>query len=705
MSSDEEYLDLDDLLKSVMENNEEAEESGKAVASDLDEATDITQEELDEADLIDIMNAVNMDLDDADTEQNSAEGVETAAGESTESVKDNDEDTLNEFALTDEMTEMDESIPQEDASSLDGFAIEDFEVLEPEAGELSDEEESDSLSDSAVSEADLDFAISDIGAEDAEPAEASQDEFAIEDFAIEDFGEADNTNIAEDIQISADEVEAMFAQSDTADKQAASAGSIEDDMLAMLESMSADTGDNEAMQQDDLSADGNDESADEGTDKKKKGLHSGKRNKRKKNKKADSASALTADMQEEGEKVPSTQGLFSKLMAFLTETDEDEKNGNEESGLNPSDENKNILNELEEEDKKKKKKKVKGKKIKEEEAGDEDSEDGEEAEGKKEKKRRKKKERETAIEQIGVEDEPKPGKKISKKNIAVITSLCLTLTAVIVVLCNIVPGFFDKRAAREAYYKSDYEKSYDLLYGKKLDSSDTIIYNKSRIVLEMNRKLDAYHNYIGIGKGVQALDALMAGVQKYPDILLEAEEYHVTQEVDAVYETILNILNDKYSISEDMAKAIIAYDDLTYTKKLDSIVNGTVFVNPDAELRLPADDLLPEEQDMMEETQEEILTDAVQEELPVGGSAEGTSEVAAEGTTGMVNSEAEAQTQGQNEAPDTLPDSVNNDAPTVNDDAEQTGVSADDGTYAPTGNQGELIQGIRQPISVEVHGR
>ena len=153
----------------------------------------------------------------------------------------------------------------------------------------------------------------------------------------------------------------------------------------------------------------------------------------------------------------------------------------------------------------------------------------------------------------------------------------------IVVSCSIVPGFFDKREARIAYYESDYAKSYDLLYGKRLDSSDTIIFNKSRIILELNRELDSYHNYLGVNQEVYALDALMSGVRKYPDLLLEAEEYHIGQEVSAIYESILNILSDKYDISESVAKVILSYDDLTYTKKLESVVHGTPFVMPGEE--------------------------------------------------------------------------------------------------------------------------
>ena len=52
--------------------------------------------------------------------------------------------------------------------------------------------------------------------------------------------------------------------------------------------------------------------------------------------------------------------------------------------------------------------------------------------------------------------------------------------------------------------------------------------------------------------------ALMMGIQRYPDIMLDAEEYHVTQEVNAIYETMLNILNDKYQVSHFPAYPVLA---------------------------------------------------------------------------------------------------------------------------------------------------
>ncbi len=568
--------------------------------------------------------------------------------------------------------------------------------------------------------------------EEIEP-EIPAEEEAVDDFAIEDFdvvepgedelGGPEETG-TEDGLISDDDVDAMFAAADAAamEEEAAIEINTEEDMLALLDSMSNEIeAENAAAEQ--AAAELAEAAAGEeaGEEKEGKGRKKKKRfgGKKKDGKETDAESG-------EGEETEKKPNFFTKLIAFLTETDEDEEEEAKE-GLEPSDENKSILEELEKEDKKKKKKKDKGKKGKEEDGNDE-GEEGKQK-GKKEKKEKKKKEKkEKNAAADTLETEPaRPAKKVSKKSVAVIAGLCITLLAMIIVFCSIVPAFFDKKSARDAYYQSDYARAYELLYGKKLGNSDTIIYNQSKIIVEMNRKLEAYHNYLAIGEGVRALDALMMGIQRYPDIMLDAEEYHVTQEVNAIYETMLNILNDKYGITEHMAQVIIDYDDVTYTRKLESVVNGTPFTNPYAEDRTSTD-VLPEEQDFFVDTadtpdnvldgmEEEAVNQENQEipqeqdtpenEIPDGSVSDSTGDNPADtdGDTSVL------QPENTLEMTDTM---VSQEEPAAEENPAETDTGTDgnavdfSGGYGTDSNsggnsQGQMIQGIRQPLDVQIH--
>ena len=300
------------------------------------------------------------------------------------------------------------------------------------------------------------------------------------------------------------------------------------------------------------------------------------------------------------------------------------------------------------------------------------------------------------------EKDTKPGKRISKKGVLVIAALCLSLMAMIIVTCSMIPDFFEKREAREAFYESDYIKVYEMMYGKTLDESDEIIFHKAETILQLDRKLDSYQNYLGIGEEVRALDSLMSGVEKYPEILAKAEEYRVTQEVNAIYEMILGVLSDKYSISEEEARTIIAYSDVLYTKRLESLVNGTPFEEPSAaaetnEQPQAEQDILPEEQVIIEEDipaePEEVLPQ--EEEILQEGQPEN---IEPDGSLPQEGSSPEEQELPEEEAVPDVNVPVQEGSPSPGEDVSSwTGNSG-------FGSQGEQIQGIKQPIGVEIHG-
>ena len=677
MSSDEEYLD--DLLKSIVEDEGEPEDlqSGENLmeteSSSMDDLgfaiEDFGTEDLGTGDL-----GTGDELPTDFAMSDTGEEGENASDFALEGFGEEGENG-SDFAL--------EGFGEEGENASD-FALEDFGGEEEAAPDFA-------IEDFGVEEPPADFGMEDMGEllADGGMEEGAADDFAIEDFEVLEPGSGEQE---EESLISADDVDAMFAAASeaAAEEEPLIEINSEEDMLALLDSMSNEI---EAEQ---AAAEAEKENAvpEETIEAEEKGKK--KKKKRFGKKKGEKEQSEDTPLNEEEAEAPDKKpNIFTKLISFLTEADED---GEEElkEGLEPSDENKSILEELDKEDKKKKKKK--GKKGK-------GAEDGEEKGKKKEKKKKEKKEKKekAAADTLGAAPE-RPSKKVSKKSVAVIAGLCVTLMAMIIVFCSIVPMFFDKKGAREAYYQADYKRSYELLYGKKLDESDTIIYNQSKTIVGMNRKLEAYHNYLAIGEEVRALDALMAGVQKYPDIMLDAEQYHVTQEVDAVYETILNILNDKYGLTEEEAKNIIAYDDVTYTRRLESIVNGTPFVDPN-EVILTSPDVLSEEQDFYEASQDEASE----------GNTESEKAAAEEPASAASETEAEelpAEQQEQTPAVETLGsggvlgEDAGSDSVYIPEEpaaAEETGQGTAE--TPSTGGQGTMIQGVRQPIDVQIHGQ
>lgn len=267
------------------------------------------------------------------------------------------------------------------------------------------------------------------------------------------------------------------------------------------------------------------------------------------------------------------KGFFTRLISALTQEEEDVENISEE--------NKEILNELEEEDKKKGQKKGKkgGKKKKGKEAeaeGDPDeSAENAEADGKKKKPKKEKKPKEEKPKEKTV-------KVLSRRNLIVLIAFCATIVGSVILLSFFLPEYADKKSARNAYNAGDYEAVYTLLYDRNLNSSDSLIFNRAATIRKMERRVESYENNLAMGREIEALDSLLKGVSCY-QTLTGADEYGVRQEVDAIYQQIGSILEENYGITVEEAIEINAYDNVTYTKRLHSAVSGTSFAGSEEE--------------------------------------------------------------------------------------------------------------------------
>lgn len=312
-------------------------------------------------------------------------------------------------------------------------------------------------------------------------------------------------------------------------------------------------------------------------------------------------------LQEETEK-QKAPGFWKKLFHFLTEEVQEEPEAAPEESEDQSEaaaENPEELEAIPEKEEKNKKKNKKGKKKKEKDAGaGENDEEGEEAQPdektrkKQEKARLKQEKKEKKLQQAETE---KPVRVLSQKQLLILVAFCASLIACIVLFSYLLPDFSDKAAAREAYYAGDYEKAYELLYDKGTNASDTLIFNRARTVLTLDRKLSSYKNNRELGRNLEALDALLQGVSCYEE-LVKTDEYGVKKELDGLYQQICECLQTEYGISPEEADEINAYDSKTYTRKLDSVINGTEFTLPGQEKQKEPEgprDILPEEEEII----------------------------------------------------------------------------------------------------------
>ena len=576
-AQDDEFA-LDDLSLDDLDMGEsDPEESG------LEENS--PEENVSEEPSIDELSLDELSLDDLEQTEEADDGA-------------SDDFTIEELSLDDlPLEETEETEGGMDA--MDDLSLDDVSLEEPE----NIEEEADGL----MSEEDIDRLLS---------GDMPAEEETAQDFALEETegGEDDDLsallagmNHDEDLA----EINDLLEESD----QDMSA---DDDMLAMLEGVDQD-GSFDLFESDEAAKEAEgirelspeevaEREGSDGQDKKEKKKRKKLFGKKKKGGEAgaeDELDALLGEMESpEEEKEEKKPGFFARLLNFLLESDEDDEDplaaeilaGNDGETGTVSDENKELLQELSDEDKKgKKKKKKKDKKGKK---GKEEEEDGKKA--KKPKKEKKKKEKKKKEEEVDLFAPPE--KKLSKKKVITVFLFCGTIAAGIIVFSMILPDTMQKRDAYTAYDQGEYAQVYDLLYGKELSEEDEVIFQGSNLILQMNRKLSSYENYVNLDMRLEALNALITGVEKYQQILPEAENYNVVAEVNDIYSQILERLSANFGLSEGDAWDILSSeDDETYTRRLQAVIDGESYgVDETEEAGETTQDILPEEEEIIE---------------------------------------------------------------------------------------------------------
>lgn len=351
-----------------------------------------------------------------------------------------------------------------------------------------------------------------------------------------------------------------------------------------------------------------------------------KKKKKSKKKKQDDAEETAEETS--GEKKKKKGGLFSKLFNALTEEVPDENDIPEKSETGVTDENAQILAELDSEDKGKKKKKKKDKKSKgknkdAQSQGDErdirEKSEDEDGDGKEKDKKQKKPKKEKKQKIKKVEEPQKNEKKLPKKRVRNTFILCLSILAAILILVIFGTEYLIRKQARFAFDNEEYEAVYSDLYGEKLSDSDNEIYQKSKTIMLMQRKLSSYENYMQLGMRPEALNAVLEGYEMYPEVKEKADELGVTEQVVAVYAKILDALAS-FGLTTQDAEEINGYTSkVQYNKRILSIANNIPFeyegANADEQSTDEVDDsdqslmqdILPEEEDFLPENPEEVF--------------------------------------------------------------------------------------------------
>ena len=105
-----------------------------------------------------------------------------------------------------------------------------------------------------------------------------------------------------------------------------------------------------------------------------------------------------------------------------------------------------------------------------------------------------------------------------------------------------------------------------------------VMYGKSESILHIRLWMREYEMFEQAGEELEALDSLIQTVAKYPELYSYAVQWNAGAEVSAVYTQILQILEQKYSLTEQDAQQIASEpDDIVYTKMILAVTQGKSF--------------------------------------------------------------------------------------------------------------------------------
>lgn len=266
-----------------------------------------------------------------------------------------------------------------------------------------------------------------------------------------------------------------------------------------------------------------------------------------------------------GKKEKGKGGTLDKLKLLLFGEDEEEEpkakvnaeTAPKNTAAELSDENAQILAELENEEapaaKKAKKKKEKVKKEKKKPA--------------KEKKPKQKKAPKPKKEKKPKEKDNTP--PLPKKPVILIFLMVISFVTLILVGTSLLNYSSDVNLAKEMYQQGSYCEGYERLQGQKIKEKDEIFYEQAKVLATVDSQYQAYLVFLKNGQQIRALDSLVCAAGRYELNMENAVELECEQEYYALGEKIENEIAG-YDMT--LEEAIMMYNKpnrVEYTKALE----------------------------------------------------------------------------------------------------------------------------------------
>jgi hypothetical protein len=255
------------------------------------------------------------------------------------------------------------------------------------------------------------------------------------------------------------------------------------------------------------------------------------------------------------------KGFFAKLKYRMAQM---KKKNEEEEALEEEAEALDI-----EERKKKKEEDKVAKEAKKEEAKKAKAEKPKKEKKPKEKKAKPKKEKKP-------KPEPKPGDilKIKPKSMVMFVLFVAGVCVLILVASSLMNSMSASSSARSNFELGSYSKAFQNLYGSNISNADKSIYERSSVVMYVQRQYESYQNYMELKMYTEAINALVKGLDRYDTYYKQASDLGVAEALDDQKSYIYAAFQSSFNISQSEADQLLTeYNDnfTQYYVKIDKM--------------------------------------------------------------------------------------------------------------------------------------
>ncbi len=167
--------------------------------------------------------------------------------------------------------------------------------------------------------------------------------------------------------------------------------------------------------------------------------------------------------------------------------------------------------------------------------------------------------------------------RINRAGASIVFIFFAMIAVVIIVGTSIFSYSLSMRNAAYEFERDEYTLAYNEIYGLEIKNKqeDILLYDRIMTVMYVQKQLNSYQNYYGMNDNPKALDSLLKGLQRYEKYIDLAVKLDVDSDLDSVRKTILQKIEESFSMTEQEAMEIIQSDSQAeYSKKVYDAVDA-----------------------------------------------------------------------------------------------------------------------------------